>query len=287
MGIHPYLVYIFAIPVFIVLSKLLFLKTEEAEWIYVFIGLSLNYKLCGRDRHEQLQSFFRKRDSLKVRILECLLVQFPFLTYLLYETRFYSAVVLVFISFLLALYTKGSILNLAIPTPFKRMPFEFIVGFRNTLLILLGEIILLAKAIQIGNFYLGLFCLGSSFLVYCSYYFEPEKSYFVWIYDKSINQFLQHKITFGIIGGLTLSLPLFIAILIVFPAEWFLISAVEVIGLIVLMTMILAKYSAFPSQMNIPQAILFILSLFFPFLLVFAIPIFYFQAKRKLSTVLR
>lgn len=287
VGIHPYIAYAFLIPTFLVLSKLVFWKTELAEWIYLCIALSLVFKLCSSHRGEQLSLIFQKKDFLQVRFVEHLLAAIPFVIYLIYESRWLVSGILLLGSLLLVFYPKKFGISRVIPTPFKKMPFEFIVGFRKTFLLFLLDLFVLVKAIQVDNFYLALFCLAACFLIFCSYYFEPEKKYFVWMFDMNVNQFLKHKIKFGIISSLILTIPFAIALLIFYPAEWFLILAVEVIGLIVVLTIVLAKYSAFPGQMNLPQTILFVLSLFFPFLLVFAIPIFYTQAKRRLSTILR
>jgi len=216
-----------------------------------------------------------------------LTVLIPFILYLLYERKFYGIGFLLIGSIFLTFYKQQFELRQTIPTPFKRIPFEFIVGFRRTFIMLIAMYLLLWQAIQVDNFNLALFCLGFTFLIFCSYYFEPEKIYFVWIFSKDPNQFLLHKLSLGLLSALILSMPLCLILLVCYPSNWFLIIGVEMIGFIILVAIILAKYSAFPHQMNLPQVILFTLSLVFPFLLFFTIPIFYIQAKRKLRPILR
>jgi len=287
LGVYPILAYIFAVPLFFALSKLIFLKVEFADWLYFFIAISFVFKLCDGGRGQQLSLIFKKGDFLRVRLIEHFLVALPFIIYLLYETRWLVAGALLIASMLLAFYTNKGAFNRVVPTPFRKMPFEFIIGFRKSFILLFGVILLLAKAIQVDNFYLALFCLGFSFLIYCSYYLDPEKEYFVWIFDMNVNQFLKHKITLGLVSALLLSVPLMIILMIVYPSQWLLIIGVEAVGLLIVISIILAKYSAFPGPLNLPQTILFILSLLFPFILLVVIPLFYVQAKRKLSMVLR
>ena len=286
LGIHPYILYVFAIPVFILISKLIFDRTDLADWIYVAFGLLLGFKLCKKRRVEQLDLLFTKGDYYKIRAIEHFLLQFPFMVYLIYERKFYTACVLVLLSFLLTLYRQQIGFSKVLPTPFKKWPFEFIVGFRKTFILHLGVYLLLAKGIQVGNYKLALFCLPVCFLICCSYYLNPERVYFVWIFEMKTLQFLRHKISVGLLSVLAMSIPLAIVLLVAFPDLWYLILGLEVLGLIIILTIILAKYSAFPYEMNLPQVILFVLCLVFPFLFPVAIYIFYSQAKRKLLPIL-
>lgn len=220
-------------------------------------------------------------------MLEHLLLQLPFILYLLYERKFYGAVVLFVGAIMLSFYKQQLELRQTIPTPFKRMPFEFIVGFRKTFILVLAMYPLVWQAIQVDNFNLALFCLIANFLIFTSYYFEPEKVFFVWMFNKDPNKFLLHKIGFGILSSIILSAPLCLILLLWDPSNWFLILGVEMIGLVIIVAIILAKYSAFPHQMNLPQVILFTLCVVFPLLLFFAIPVFYFQAKKRLRLIIR
>ena len=286
IGIHPYIVYVLVLPVFVILSKLLFDKTEFADWIYIGIALLLGLRLTDKHRTEELVTLFPKKVFHLIRGLEHFALQLPFMLYLIYEQKFLFAGGLVLASCLLSLYRQQFGIGQVIPTPFKRIPFEFIVGFRQSVIFLLGVYFLLAKAIQVDNYKLSLFCIPVSFLICCSYYFIPEKTYFVWMFNMDTNQFLKHKIALGLFSGLIITLPLCIILMIAYPEVWYFILGLEMLGSVVLLTMILAKYSAFPNEMNIPQVILFVLCLVFPFLLPFAILIFYKQAKRRLIPIL-
>ena len=287
IGIYPLLAYVFVIPVFVLLSKLVFIKIEFADWLYFFIALIFVFKLSDDRRIEQLSLTFQKINYLKIRLIENCLISLPFVIYLFYEKCWLVGGGLLAIALLLSFYRNKSVFNRAIPTPFRKMPFEFTIGFRKSLLVLLGVVLVMVKAVQVDNFYLALFGLAVWFLIFCSYYFDPEKRYFVWMFDMNVNQFLKHKIKFGIIASLIMTLPMVSGLILVNPDKYLFVLAVECIGLLVVVSIILAKYSAYPHQINLPQLILFILSLFFPFFLFFSIPIFYTQARRKLSRILR
>jgi len=143
--------------------------------------------------------------------------------------------------------------NKVLPTPFKKLPFEPIVGFRKTFLVLLGILFLIIKAIQVGNYNLGIVSYGATFLTMMSYYSKPEPKFFVWIFDRTSKIFLRSK----------LFQCLFAAASIIF-----------------------AKYSAYPSEMSILEGLLYAVGLSFPPLLLIIIPIFYKKSLRNLNPIL-
>ncbi len=53
-----------------------------------------------------------------------------------------------------------------------------------------------------------------------------------------------------------------------------------------MMTIILAKYSAYPQEMNIPKGILIAFSIYFPPFLLVLIPLFYLKSVKKLKVFL-
>jgi hypothetical protein len=58
------------------------------------------------------------------------------------------------------------------------------------------------------------------------------------------------------------------------------------IGFILIITVILAKYAAYPSEMNLPEGIVIALGLSFPPMLLIFAPYFYFKAIQKLKPYL-
>jgi hypothetical protein len=53
-----------------------------------------------------------------------------------------------------------------------------------------------------------------------------------------------------------------------------------------LTTIILAKYAAFPHQVNLPQFVILAVSVWFPPLLIAVIPFFYRQSVKRLNEIL-
>lgn len=76
------------------------------------------------------------------------------------------------------------------------------------------------------------------------------------------------------------------AILIAFPSAWLTTLLVYMGGNVILSSMIVAKYSAFPHEMSIPQGIFYGLSLLFPPMLLITIWVFYSQSKKRLEPLL-
>ena len=59
------------------------------------------------------------------------------------------------------------------------------------------------------------------------------------------------------------------------------------VGYVFLITIILAKYAAYPDKMNIIQGVLIAFSIYLPPMLVFVIPYFYFQSLKQLKPLLK
>ena len=71
-----------------------------------------------------------------------------------------------------------------------------------------------------------------------------------------------------------------------FPSEWMTTLLVYVGSYIILGSVVVAKYSSFPHEMNVPQGIMYALSLLFPPLLVVAVWVFYSKSKKRLEPIL-
>jgi hypothetical protein len=285
-GIHPVLgLLLFAVG-FLGLSKYLFYKTAFAPWIFTLIALSTLLRLGSPDRNDQLRLVFGKLDYYRVRFLENSLAALPFVGFLLFERQFIFAIGLLPVALLLAMVKNQPALNIRLPTPFWKYPFEFIVGFRNTWWMIALSYFLCAQAIHVGNFNLGLFSLALCFLLGMSFYSKPERTYFVWIFAFDGPGFLRHKAITGLICVSILSAPVLIALYMAFPDKALVTTAVQAIGYCYLFSMVVAKYSAFPKEMNVPQGLLYGLSLWFPPMLLLVVPIFYIQSKRRLTSIL-
>ena len=285
--INPYLGLILAVILFIASSKYLFYRTSYAEWIYVLLGISVILKLGERNRNEQLISIFRKKTYYKIRFLENTFFAFPFMLYFLYERKYSMILVLAILSILIAPLNFKQNLNFTIPTPFKKYPFEFIVGFRKVFLLYLFSYFICFKAIQIENFNLALFSLGSIYLISVLHYLKPENSFFVWIYSINSKVFLRKKINTAFICSSLLALPNLVVLLLFYKETYLKIVAVILFGIILLISIIFAKYSTFPYEMNLPEILLYFFSLWVPPMFLVIIPLFYIRSIRRLDSILK
>jgi len=285
-GLKPVIGYVLLFAVFTGLSLFLFDKTEFAEYIYVLIALALSSQLSEKRRNDFLKICFGERGYRITRITENLVVSFPFVVFLIYQNHFISPVVLLTLNLLLALTNPGTRLDFTMPTPFYRKPFEFTVGFRNTFYLFPVSYLLTAIAVATNNFNLGVFSFLFINLITLSYYVKPEGEYYVWSFAMSPQSFIKEKIKTAIVYSSILCLPVFIALSVYFFRELETIVWFYFIGLAFLITVILAKYSAYPFEMNLPQGILIALCIYLPPLLLAVVPFFYFQSVKHLKQYL-
>lgn len=132
LGINPYFALVLGLIFFVLLSKSLFYKTEYAKWIYLFTAISIIFKCSEQKRNDTLRNIFRAKDYFLIRIAENFIVATPFLLYLLFNKEFSTAFILLPMIPIMAYFRTNNFTNYTIPTPFKKYPFEFIIGFRRT-----------------------------------------------------------------------------------------------------------------------------------------------------------
>jgi hypothetical protein len=286
IGFSPIFGYGLAIITFYGVSVFLFSKTEYAEYFYGLTAISFLSRLNGKRRNDFLKTIFTVKDYKKLRIIENLIVIFPFVVFLLFTQSFLVVLVLISISILMSIFNFDNSFNYTIPTPFSKKPFEFSVGFRKTFYIFPFAYFLTLQSILVENFNLGIFSLILIAIVILSYYSKPENEFYIWSFNLSSKGFLMNKIKIGILYSTLLSLPVIAPLIIFFPDEATILLLFILLSYAYIITLILAKYSAYPNEMNLPEGILIGLSLMFPPILLAIIPMFYSKSIKQLKPIL-
>lgn len=285
-GINPVLGYLLGAFVLVLFSEFIFHRTEFAKYLVILACLSFQFKLTEKGRTDFLLSTFGDKSKNKIRVLENLMISFPFVLILVYKSLFLEAVILFFCSITIARFSFQSNLNFTIPTPFSKNPFEFSVGFRKTFLILPLTYVLTAISINVDNFNLGIFSMLLIFLITLSYYSKPEEEYYVWIHADTPKSFLKRKMIIATKNSILLSIPIVIGLLIFYPGDYGMVLLFLLIGILFLWTMVLTKYSAFPSEINLPEGIIIASAVSFPPLILLIIPYFYTKSIKNLRLIL-
>lgn len=285
-GLHPVLAYVLIPLVFLGLSFFVFYKTIYAPPLYSFIALMAVSRLSERNRNDFLKSCFFEAEYTKVRLLENGIVALPFLLFLLFKGCFLYSSLLLIGTLGLAVFKFENRWHYSIPTPFSKHPFEFVVAFRMTFPFILLAYFLVYMAIVVTNFPLGLFSFFILFLVALKAYAEPESRFFVWIFSYTPKQFLGYKLA-TMLGYFTLlCVPVTLGMSLFFFDQIHIILGLQALVSLYVFTIVLAKYSTFPKQNNLPEALLMTLGVFFPPALLVLIPFFYQRAIKRLNTIL-
>ena len=287
MGIKPILGLIILLITVVGGSFLLYSKTTYAPYIIGLIGLTITLRTSEQKRVKHLKSIFNINTFRRIRIVENIIVITPILVVLLFNFEFIIAGITSILAIFMSWYQSNQNLSFTIPTPFSKKPFEFSSGFRKTILLLIGVYTLLIISVVVHNFNLGVFCLIILFLTTLSYYSTPEEKLFVWIFNDTERSFLSRKIGTSILFSGILTLPISITLLFLNPEHYFVIAVFTLLGFTSLITMVIAKYAAYPSKMNIAQGLIFSIGIVFPPLLLAVIPYFYSQAKGNLNELLK
>jgi hypothetical protein len=286
-GVHPLLGCILLIAAFIGLSELIFQKVQFAHYFYPVLSLFVLLKLAGSQRNEFLSSCFETSDHKKIRLVENLLASIPFVAFLLSKQLYIGAIATLLISALISPFTQSRQLNFVLPTPFYRYPFEFTIGFRGRFPFYIAGYLVAYFSIEANNFNLGIFTLLGIFVVSMGFYSLREPVEYVWIHSCNSAKFLLQKVKIATLYSLLPALPIVIAFSIVYPEKILFVLLAYGIGMLYMVTMVLAKYAHYPSEINIVYAVFLAISMFFPPLLIVVIPFFYLKAKSNLQPILK
>jgi hypothetical protein len=279
--------YTFLPLIFILGSNYLFTKTAFANYLFGLLALTVVSKLSEPNRNNFLKSIFSKKKYRNLRVLENIIYCAPFTLFLIYKKQFIFSLLLNLAVIITALFNFGTTLNITIPTPFSKKPFEFTVGFRKTFYMFPIAYFLTYISISVGNFNLGVFSILFMALICFSYYSEIENEYFIWNFKQSSKEFLLDKTKTCLTYFTLLTVPSIISLSISFYNEIAILMILFILCYAYLLTIILAKYSAFPNNMHLPQGILILMSFAFPPILFVVIPLFYSQSIKKLNTILK
>lgn len=286
LGLNPFLGYVLSVAAFTGLSILLFSKTEFAVYIFLALALSLVMIFGESKRNDFLKSCFPENQYPFVRIVENILAILPFAVFLAIKLMILHAFLLIALTAFLALTNFKRKTNFTLPTPFGKKPFEFAAGFRRAYMVIILAYFLTVMSVSADNFNLGIFALLLIFLVCITFYLNPENEFYVWIFNVSPGKFLVNKLITAFLYSTLLSLPVALAICIFFPGEIPVIAAFQGLGYIYLATIIVLKYSAYPSQVNLPQMIILALTIWFPPALIVVAPYFYLKSVKRLKVYL-
>ena len=285
VGLNPVFGCLLALILFVALSEYVFHRTEFAKYLIILVCFSFQFKLSENRRTDFLLSTFGDKSKNKIRVLENSIVCIPFFLILIYKNLFFEAIILFLCSITIALFSFRIGLNFTIPTPFSKNPFEFSTGFRKTFFIFPLAYALTTIAINVDNFNLGIFSILLISITTFSYYSKPEEEYYVWVHADTTKSFLKKKIINATKNYILLTIPILISLLIFYPIKFDLIFLFLLIGILFLWSIVLAKYSAFPDEINLSEGFIILFTLLFPPLILVVVPYLYTKSINNLKLI--
>ncbi len=184
------------------------------------------------------------------------------------------------------MFQLSSKFDVVFPTPFRKKPFEFIVGFRRSLFLFTAAYGIMFASIYVHNLNLGIFALCLNYLIILGFYIKPENDFFVWSFSDNPSVFLFKKIKTALKYSCMLCFPMVLILSVFYSENMVLFTLIFLVGWAYLVAIVLAKYAAFPDEMDIKEGMLIAISISIPPLLVGVIPYFYLKAKKQLQKYL-
>ena len=284
-GMNPVVGYVLIVVLFVGVCELLYVRVPKyAPYIIMLFCLAPQNVLSKKERSDFLHIVYGGRMKRKIRIVENLIVGIPVFVILLIHNQYIITAVTLVLS-VLAAFVETNSKSFVMPTPFSKNPFEFSVGFRQTLYFFPLIYGLTIISVIVDNLNLGLASVFMLCLLVAVFYLNPENEYFVWIYAKSPAKFLMHKVLTIVKNTSLLALPMIVLIAVFFTPYVWQALLILAVGELFITTIMLAKYSVFPNQIGIMEMI-FVALLFVPPFFLFVIPYFYFNSIKQLNNYL-
>lgn len=285
-GLPPVWGFLLLIAGVVTVSLYIFHRTPYASYCLTAAAASLVFNYSPVKRNDFLKFVFPGTRYYSIRLLEHLIISSLFVIMLLVKKEGYAVTALLLVSVAAVFTHAPDSVGIRIPTPFYKNPFEFIVGFRKNILLIIVLYTIIGIAVGVQNVSLGMGAILLLILSSLSFYTDVEDPYFVWIYHKKPVGFLWYKIKIAIVYATLLSLPALLTLFFFFPAETRALVPIQLLGYAYLLLMISAKYAGYPDKMDLPRGIVIALNLSMPPLLLITIPIYYLRSLQRLQSIL-
>ncbi len=287
LGFEPWFAYVLLLTVLATITHQSFERFSFAPFVMVGVCMFLQMKLGEPNRNDFLKTCFSTIKFRRIRLIENALLAIPFFVEFIIYQKWLALELLLVGTILLALINVKITHQKTLPTPFSKQPFEFSVGFRSALLLLIACYTLMGIALYVHNFNLGMFSILALFVVCMGFYTQPEDEFYVWIHHHSIATFLFSKVKIALLNVSSLSAPLILILLGFYPKYGGYLVLFVLIAFAFIIAVVLAKYAAYPNEIQLIQAFFLGISVLAPFLLLFFIPLFYNQATNRLKSFLK
>ena len=207
-GVNPILGVPVLIGLFFTGSYFLFQQVQFALYAYLGIALFSLASLGKLERNTFMKMIFTSRDYRLVRLIENILATIPFVFFLTFQYRFLEIGLLLIGSSIPAFLPTYQAVVPVLKTPFWKWPFEFSTGFRKSFWLFPFSVFVVYKAIEVGNFNLGIFGLEVFFFISLLYYLFPEPEFYVWVHQTSPQMFLLKKIGIAMVYSSFFAIPI-------------------------------------------------------------------------------
>ena len=274
IGIIPWIAYLLIPVLYILFLYLLFHKTETASIILCGLALFAVSKLSEERRVDFLKTLYAEK-YIKIRAVENGILLTPFLLALIIKSAWVESIVLLIAGFSLCFWNGKSIISKSRFKLFSHTPFEFTSNFRISFPIVLLIYISAGMGFYVSNYNLSAFCLGAIFFVTMMYYGQQEIKYFIWIYDKTTDGFIKHKILTAWKYGLMIAAPILITFLILAPEYWMILLLIVLSGLANLVNIIIIRYAVYPKEYGLLDSLAIVFGVMAPPCILFTAPYYY------------
>ncbi len=286
IGIAPGLALVLGIVLFAGACWLAFSRTVYAPWILSGFALGYLLRLSTGQRNDFILSVADTKTYRQIRMAENGLLVSPFAVAFLVFGAWWFAPGIIVLGLLLSFIRFKKSSSFTIPTPFGSRPWEFAAGFRRTLPFL-GIIYFIAvMGWVVGNFNLGMFALGLTFLASMYFHYETEPEFPVWIQAFTAKEFLMRKSLTAILYSSVLGLPIAISYLFLPGGTLWVIPLIFIIGWIYVLCVLYGKYTDFPSKMGMAPELLIGFGMWFPPAMLVLMIYFYFKSIKRLRLTL-
>ncbi len=266
---------------------LLTILAKKSFILFSILSYLLIQSAMGVKENQFYKSILQEKNYLFFKRCKMVLYALPFLGILMYYGQWLHVLgVLTLVTLIPERLNTFSITNGSIPSPFPTFSYKHNISFRKYFFLQLALLFLIIPAYKYHNFRLALFSVISIQIVIQLGAFLIEPRTYIQIHSRNSNQFLWQQVKNLWIHFIRWPGPIIALLLLLFPHEWIWFVVVIILVMLHGTYWIFLMYSKWPKEIQIPDVLLILISIWFPPLLILMMPFAFKKASENLKTVL-
>lgn len=260
-GLHPLVGFLLIASGAFLGIFLLYSKFTQAPFLLLIVAVLFLQPLQDSNKRLFLEALFSKKRTLTLLWIENSFIVLPLFVAFFYYQNWLQIPILLLLNGLI-IFTATSKQNRPIlPRFFPKHSILFTVGFRKLWWGIPLAVLFVGISYFAHNYSLAIGTFVLNFLILLPLFSNPEHESYVWNFALTRKAFLQLQLKSNAQQVAFLSVVPTAALLITFPAQWWISLLILLVFLLFTLLLTVIKYAVYPNEISIQEAVILAFSL--------------------------